>query len=179
MPRKRLAQEHTVEELSLVRRAARCADRSRTDGHVDPADRGGRRFRRVCRDQRTHWLLGSQGPPNADRTRGRRRRWCAWNQLPTRAMQKRRCSAANLGPARPVGPHQQRIDDRSHHPTRPGVGPQRFDCQDSPHFSQRCRPAGCPATDPTRASPIPCLLSAAGPTLTGDLVSRRRPPGSR
>ena len=78
--------KRALEERTVVRRAPRCADRSRTHGHLDPAVGGGGRFRRICRDQRTHRVLDSQRQPHADRAGCRRGRRCAGNQSTTRPM---------------------------------------------------------------------------------------------
>ena len=107
-------QEHADEELPLVRREARRADRARTAGDRDPPARRGRRLRRLRGDQRALRVLVPQAPPDGHRQgRGRRRRR-ARHQQPARQLQAQRRPAAALGPDRRRDQDQLGVDPVGH-----------------------------------------------------------------
>ena len=71
------SEEHADEELPLVRREARRADRARTAGDRDPPAGRRRWLRRLRGHQRALGLLAAQAPPHAERR-------AAWSSPPAR-----------------------------------------------------------------------------------------------
>ena len=104
-----------------------------------------RRLRRLRGHQRALRLLGRGSAHGADRARRGRRRRPARHQPAAAALPPRRRAAADLGPARRAGAHQQRVDPRRHRPERlPRTSPSR----------SRSPPASTPTPTPTsRPSP--------------------------
>ena len=97
-----------------------------SDGYAVTSERTGSWIRKDRRTQTARGVVVAAGALGT-------------NQL-ARPMQAGRRAAGDLRPARPVGPHQQRGDDRGHHTGRQRMGSQRLDhLERAPHRGQPCR----------------------------------------
>ena len=92
----------------------------------------------VTSERTGSWIRKDRRTQTARRCRRSRR--CAGNQPAARPVQGGWRAAADLRSARPVGPHQQRVDDRRDHSGRPRLGSQRVDhLEHASHPGQPCR----------------------------------------